>query len=282
VGADERTKPVSGSPAAGAAGSASGSSASGSSASGSSASGSSAGGSRAQILARIRAATAGPPARSDAEIDAAYAALPREYLRAHHEAGPHDIAALFAERAADYRAVVERVTEADLAAAVTRILTARSAAPADAATADAARADATAAGPFVVPAGLPAEWLAALPATIALARDEPSLSAAELDEMAGVITGCAVAIAETGTIILDHGPGQGRRALTLVPDFHLVIVRADQVAADLADAFARLDPARPHTLISGPSATSDIELIRVEGVHGPRTLHVLLTEVRPS
>jgi L-lactate dehydrogenase complex protein LldG len=224
-------------------------------------------GAKDQILARIRAATSGGPPRSDAETDAAYAALPREYLRAHHEAGPQDIAALFAERAADYRAVVERVTEADLAAAVARILTARSAA---------------AAGPFVVPDGLPAGWLAALPATIELARDEPPRSAAELDAMAGVITGCAVAIAETGTIILDHGPGQGRRALTLVPDFHLVIVRADQVAADLADAFARLDPARPHTLISGPSATSDIELIRVEGVHGPRTLHVLLTAGRLS
>jgi L-lactate dehydrogenase complex protein LldG len=140
----------------------------------------------------------------------------------------------------------------------------------------AARADAVP-GPFAVPDGLPAGWLAALPAAIELAGDTPPLSAAELDRAAGVLTGCAVAIAETGTIILDHGPGQGRRALTLVPDFHLVIVRGDQVAADLADGFARLDPARPHTLISGPSATSDIELIRVEGVHGPRNLHVLLT-----
>jgi L-lactate dehydrogenase complex protein LldG len=211
---------------------------------------------RDQILARIRAATgagggpadggpaggggidagASDPARPD--VDAVYAALPREYLRAHHDAGSGDIVDLFAERVADYRAVVERVPESDL----------------------------------------PAGWLAGLPATIELAEDEPPLSAAGLDQTAGVITGCAVAIAETGTIILDHGPGQGRRLLTLVPDFHLVVVRASQIAADLADAFAQLDPARPHTLISGPSATSDIELIRVEGVHGPRHLHVLLAD----
>ena len=238
---------------------------------------------RDQILARIRAAnrvevtadgspavgqaaalTAGGPSggqRANAGADAAYAALARRYLRAHHDATAHDIAALFAERAADYRAVVERVPEGGLAAAVSRVLSARAAA---------------APGPFVVPAGLPGEWLAGLPGEITLARDEPSLAAAELDRMSGVVTGCAVAIAETGTIILDHGPGQGRRALTLVPDFHLVVVGEDQVAADLADAFARLDPARPHTLISGPSATSDIELIRVEGVHGPRNLHILL------
>ena len=181
-----------------------------------------------------------------------YRAIPRDYVRAHHDPAEHDIVALFAERAADYRAVVERVAEADIAGAVARALTGTR---------------------YVVPDGVPSAWL---PAGVAVVRDDPPLSAAELDATDGVITGCAAAIAETGTIVLDHGPGQGRRALTLVPDFHLVVVRAGQVAADLPDAFARLEPARPHTLISGPSATSDIELIRVEGVHGPRTLHVLL------
>jgi L-lactate dehydrogenase complex protein LldG len=220
---------------------------------------------RDQILARIRAATAAPSENADA----AYAALPRAYLRAHHDPASCDIVDLFAERAADYRAVVERVPVSALASAIARVLAART---------SAARATATAPanGRFVVPRGLPVEWIGGLPAGTSLVSDVPPLSAAELDQMAGVVTGCAAAIAETGTIILDHGPGQGRRALTLVPDFHLVIVQADQVAADLPDALARLDPSRPHTLISGPSATSDIELIRVEGVHGPRTLHVLL------
>ena len=218
------------------------------------------GSSKDAILARIRAANRAAGADPAADADAGYAALSRDYLRAHHDAG---IVELFAERAADYRAVVERVPGSGLAAAVARVLAARAAAVP---------------GSFVIPDGLPGGWLAGLPGEISVARDEPPLSAAELDRLSGVVTGCAVAIAETGTIILDHGPGQGRRALTLVPDFHLVVVQAEQVAADLPDAFARLHPARPHTLISGPSATSDIELIRVEGVHGPRNLHVLIAE----
>ena len=155
---------------------------------------------------------------------------------------------------ASYGAAVVRSEPADVPAQVTAALRRR------------------AARQVVVPPGFPVEW----EPEADLLRDDPRLTTGELDVVDGVITGCAVAIAETGTVVLDHGAGQGRRALTLVPDYHLVIVRAQQVVALVPDGIAALDPARPQTWISGPSATSDIELRRVEGVHGPRTLDVLL------
>jgi len=128
---------------------------------------------------------------------------------------------------------------------------------------------------MVGPVDLPSSWL--VDGTEWLI-DSPSLSIDQLDAADGVVTGCAVAIAETGTIVLDGGQAQGRRALTLVPDYHLCVVRADQIVGIVPEALARLEPTRPLTFISGPSATSDIELDRVEGVHGPRTLHVIITD----
>jgi L-lactate dehydrogenase complex protein LldG len=160
---------------------------------------------------------------------------------------PEDVVGLFAERVADYRATVVRCTPRTLRARLTAALPE---------------------GRVVVPDGLSVRL------TDAVVDD--GLSPAELDACAAVVTDATVGIAETGTIVLDHGPGQGRRAITLVPDVHVCIVRADQVVADVPDAMPRLDPAKPLTWISGPSATSDIELDRVEGVHGPRTLIVLL------
>ncbi|MCY7402732.1 MAG: LUD domain-containing protein [Nocardioides sp.] len=160
-----------------------------------------------------------------------------------------DLIALFVERVEDYRAVVTRCAPDDLAAEVSRILAG-------------ARA--------VVPAGLDLEVDGAVVDT--------GQSAAELDLLDAVVTRARVGIAETGTIVLDHTPDQGRRAITLVPDLHVCIVDAAQVVADVPDAIGLLDPSRPLTWISGPSATSDIELDRVEGVHGPRTLHVVLVD----
>ena len=125
---------------------------------------------------------------------------------------------------------------------------------------------------IVAPAGIPDEWV---PNAL---RDDPPLTPDQLDATEGVITTCAVAIAQTGTIILDGGPGMGRRALTLVPDYHLCVVRQDQIVSCVPQAIAKLgnDPTRPLTFISGPSATVDIEMVRVRGVHGPRRLEVIV------
>ncbi len=156
---------------------------------------------------------------------------------------------LFVERVEDYRAVVERCAATDLAERVAAAVRGCS---------------------VVVPEGLGVEVDGAVV--------DNGLSSLELDAIDAVVTEATVGIAETGTIVLDHQAGQGRRAITLVPDRHVCIVRADQVVADVQDAVALLHPDRPHTWISGPSATSDIELNRVEGVHGPRNLHVIVVE----
>jgi L-lactate dehydrogenase complex protein LldG len=166
---------------------------------------------------------------------------------------------LLADRLADYRALVRRATPATLAAEISAALSA-------ALTERGARR-------LVVPPGLDIE----LPAGAEVTEDA-GFTPAELDRYDGVVSRAAVAIAETGTIVLDGSPGQGRRAITLVPDYHLCVVEASQVVHLVPEAVARLASAagRPLTWISGPSATSDIELERVEGVHGPRTLEVIL------
>lgn len=207
--------------------------------------------SRDDVLGRLRVALHDVPS-TEATADVA---VRRDYRRS----TPAD-ADLFAERVEDYRAVVRRVADGGVPAAVAACVQARG-------------------GPFVVPAGLPDEWLSALDG--AVARDDGGLSHDDLDATSGVVTGCAVAITETGTIVLDGGPAQGRRAITLVPDYHLCVVLAEQVVGSVPEALGRLDPTRPLTFISGPSATSDIELERVEGVHGPRTLEVILVS-RPE
>ena len=195
---------------------------------------------RDEILARITEALADAD-RSDVHVPRSYRSRPQRLTG-------DGLVDLFVERVEDYRATVTRLSPGGVVAAI----------------ADALPVDAR----VVVPAGLP--W--SVPGGVV----DDGLSATELDGFDAVVTAATVGIAETGTIVLTHGPGEGRRALSLVPDLHVCVVRADQIVADVPDAFPLLDPVRPQTWISGPSATSDIELNRVEGVHGPRTLHVLL------
>jgi L-lactate dehydrogenase complex protein LldG len=210
---------------------------------------------RAGLLAAIAQATAGVRAVDPAED---YARLARDY-RLSGAADPSSLPDLLAERLADYGVEVMRTTQSGLAAAIRSALAARGARR------------------ILVPAGLAGNWLAASADLQLLSADS---APAEMDRADAVLTGCAVAIAETGTIILDGGAGQGRRAITLVPDVHVCVVAASQVVALVPEAVARLADAvqqgRPLTWISGPSATSDIELSRVAGVHGPRTLIVIL------
>jgi L-lactate dehydrogenase complex protein LldG len=191
---------------------------------------------RDEILARVRAALADAPERPAA-------AVPRRTPEA-----DVDVVSLFCERVADYRAFVERCSRDELPARL------RAALP------EGAR--------VVVPPDLDLD----VPGAVA----DAGLSAAELDALDAVVTRARVGVAETGTIVLDHGRGQGRRAITLVPDHHVCVVDADQVVADVPDAFDVVGGTGVLTWISGPSATSDIELDRVEGVHGPRRLHVIV------
>jgi len=130
-------------------------------------------------------------------------------------------------------------------------------------------------GTLLVPDDVPDGWLSQYTGKTVI---DERRSVEELDQVDAVLTGCAVAIAQTGTIVLDGGPAQGRRAITLVPDRHVVVVRVDQIVGRVPEALPRLAPTRPQTWISGPSATSDIELNRVEGVHGPRTLDVVILD----
>jgi L-lactate dehydrogenase complex protein LldG len=209
---------------------------------------------RTTVLERVRTALRDIP---DAERTQPVQVL-RHYDR-ERPVGP-ELHEMFATRVADYRAGFVSVNGGGaVAAAIADLVSRRGAAR------------------IAVPADLPEAWR---PASTGLVEDA-GLTVAEVDDVDGVITGCAVAMAETGTIALDSGPAQGRRLLSLVPDWHICVVRHDQLVAGVPEGLAALAEAarrrRPITLISGPSATSDIELQRVEGVHGPRTLDVIFT-----
>jgi L-lactate dehydrogenase complex protein LldG len=183
--------------------------------------------------------------------------VPRDYLRT-SERSRDETVALFAERVGEYRATVRVAQAGDLREALAELC------------------DERGARRLAVANDLPEAWR---PEGSDLVPDA-ELTAHQLDALDGALTGCALGIAETGTIVLDGGAGQGRRALTLVPDYHLCVVAEDQIVGLVPEAVERLEPSvregRPITFVSGPSATSDIELNRVEGVHGPRTLHVVI------
>jgi len=209
------------------------------------------------ILWRIRRATGDVPEGErpeDVPVERGY--------RTEDDAPRDEIVDRFAENVAEYEATVHRVEEADLPGRIWEILGKRGLKR------------------LVVPPLLPEAWI---PEGVEVLQDaaRPRLTNGELDGADGVLTGCALGISQTGTIVLDAGPAQGRRALTLLPDYHLCVVRKDQIVGLVPEAFARLeetvrDEGRAVTFISGPSATSDIELNRVEGVHGPRALEVLI------
>jgi L-lactate dehydrogenase complex protein LldG len=198
---------------------------------------------RAEVLNRV----------AEAIARAAPTDVPRTYRR-RGSLEPEQRTRLFCERVGDYRAEILRVDAAQVGPVVTGLCAARD----------------------IRALAIPPE-LVWRPAGVDLV-DDHGLSAQELDRIDGAFTGCAVAVAETGTIILTAGPQEGRRALTLVPDHHICVVFEAQICELLPEALARVDSRRPITFISGPSATSDIELSRVEGVHGPRNLVVLVAK----
>lgn len=170
--------------------------------------------------------------------------------------GEDALVELLVDRLEDYQARIEVVARADVAEAIRSRLAGKE---------------------FVMPSGFPAEWLhPSLAGRAVPDSPEAPVGIDRLDALDAVLTSSAVSIAETGTIVLDGSPDQGRRAISLVPDHHVVVVPVETIVGIVPEGFGRLDLTRPVTLISGPSATSDIELERVEGVHGPRTLDVLI------
>jgi len=201
---------------------------------------------REDVLGRIRTALGDTPRG---------VTVPRGYRQADGELGDIE---LLADRLTDYRANVVRVATAGLPDVIRSLLQQHGSTS------------------VVLPPGLPETWVAAVPDGCATLTDDVALTVDELDAAGSVVTACALALAETGTIVLDHGAGQGRRALTLLPDHHIVVVGVSQIVTGVVDAVAVLAADKPMTWISGPSATSDIELDRVEGVHGPRQLDVVL------